>query len=78
MDSRLKDLYTIPERVVGQDSYLLDLSEQCAVFEERVRNIAYILPENQRQTIEAYLDIRDELEFQSIKVAMQYGKNHLK
>ena len=78
MDGRLKDLYAIPERVVEQDVYLLDLSEQYAAFEERVRNIAYILPENQRQTIEAYLDIRDELEFQSIKVAMQYGKNHLK
>jgi hypothetical protein len=27
--------------------------------------------------MEAYLDIRDELEFQSVKVAMQFGK-HLK
>lgn len=77
MDSRLKDIYTIPERVLEQDIYLLDLSEQCAVFEERVRNIAQALPEDQRQTIEVYLDLRDDLEFQSVKVAMQYGKQHL-
>ncbi len=78
MDSRLQELYAISERVVEQDVYLLDLSEQCAAFEERVRNIALTLPENQRQTIEVYLDIRDELEFQSVKAAMQYGKQHLK
>lgn len=78
MDSRLKDLYTIPERIVEQDIYLLDLSEQCAVFEERVRSIARALPEEQRQTIEVYLEIRDELELQSVKVAMQYGKHHLR
>ena len=77
MDSRLTDLYTIPERVVPQDIYLLDLSEQCAVLEERVRALAQSLPEDQRQTIEAFLEIRDELEYQSVKTAMAYGK-HLK
>ena len=77
MESRLSDIYRIPERVVPQDIYLLDLSEQCAVLEERVRALAHSLPEDQRQTIEAFLDLRDELEYQSGKCAMAYGK-HLK
>lgn len=77
MDDRLKNLYTIPERVVVQDIHLLDLSEQCAVLEDRVRGIARMLPQWERMTIEDFLDLRDELEFQSVKVAMQYGK-HLK
>ncbi|MBR7178394.1 MAG: hypothetical protein IKD27_02605 [Oscillospiraceae bacterium] len=77
MDSRLKDLYTIPHHVVEQDIYLLDLSEHCAVLEEKVRILAAALPMEQRSLIEAYLDIRDELEFQSVKIAMRFGK-HLK
>ena len=77
MDSRLKNLYTIPEQVVEQDIYLLDLSEQCAVLEERVRNLARTLPPKQRALLEDYLLLRDELEFQSVKIAMKFGK-HLK
>ena len=77
MDSRLENLYNIPAHVVEQDVYLLDLIEQCAVLEERVRDLACTLPTEQRCIIEAFLNIRDELEFQSVKVAMQYGK-HLK
>ena len=77
MDDRLKNLYTIPERVVVQDIHLLDLSEQCAVLEDRVRAIARRLPQRERMTIEDFLDLRDELEFHAVKVAMQYGK-HLK
>ena len=77
MNSSLKDLYTIPHHVVEQDVYLLDLSEQCAVMEDRVRGIAMTLPPKQREAIEAFLDLRDELEFQSVKAAMRFGK-HLK
>ena len=77
MDERLADLYHIPEYVLPQDLYLVDLSEQCARMEERVRDIASRLPPKEKQIIEAFLDIRDELEFQSVKVAMQFGK-HLK
>ena len=77
MDERLADLYRIPEHVLPQDIYLQDLSEQCARLEEQVRAIASLLPPKEQQIIEAFLDIRDELEFQSVKVAMQFGK-HLK
>ena len=74
MDSRLRDLYTIPNSVVEQDIYLLDLSEQCAVLEERVRSMMQTLPRDQRAVLEDYWQTRDELEFQTVKVAMQYGK----
>ena len=75
MDSRLKNLYTIPEQVVEQDIYLLDLSEQCAVLEERVRALACTLPPEQRALLEDFLNVRDELEFQSVKTAMKFGKH---
>ena len=77
MDDRLHDLSSIPESVLPQDIYLLDLSEQCTLLEMQVRSIAMTLPGKQRKIIEAFLDMRDELEYQSVKVAMQYGK-HLK
>lgn len=77
MDGRLEDLYTIPEGVLPQDIYLLDLSEQCARLEQQVKSIAQTLPTKQRHVIEAFLELRDELEFQSVKIAMRYGK-HLK
>lgn len=77
MDDRLAELYRIPEHVLPQDLYLMDLSEHCARLEERVLDIVSRLPRKQRETVEAYLQIRDELEFQSVKVAMQFGK-HLK
>lgn len=77
MDNRLQDLYHIPDHILPQDLYLLDLSEQCARLELRVRSIAQSLPPEQRQLLEDFLDLRDEMEFQSVKVAMQYGK-HLK
>ena len=74
MDERLADLYQIPEHVLPQDIYLQDLSEQCSRLEEQVRAIVSRLPRKQQQIMEAYLDIRDELEFQSVKVAMRFGK----
>lgn len=74
MNDSLKELYQIPERVVPQDGYLLDLAEQCARLEEQVREIADKLPREDREIWEDYLDMRDELEYQSVKTALRFSK----
>ena len=63
-------VYITASVVVG----LQYLSEQCAHLEEKVRTIAARLPANERQTIEAYIDLRDDLEVLCIKTAMRIKK----
>ena len=74
MDERLRDLYNIPQNCLPQDIYLMDLAEECAHMEERVRALLNRLPACDRELLESYLDIRDELEFQSIKTALRFSK----
>ena len=74
MHEKMKPLYSTPEWVVPQEVGLQYLSEQCAHLEEKVRTIAARLPANERQTIEAYIDLRDDLEVLCIKTAMRIKK----
>ena len=74
MDKRLIDLYQIPQSSLPQDIYLMDLAEECAHMEERVRALMVKLPARERELLESYLDIRDELEFQSVKTALRFSK----
>ena len=74
MDERLCDLYKIPQQSLPQDIYLMDLAEECAHMEERVRALMAKLPARDRELLEGYLDIRDELEFQSVKTALRFSK----
>lgn len=75
MNERLKDLYWMAEDVSPQDVYLLDLVEQCAHMEMRVREMMEKCSVHDRQILECYLDLRDELEFQTVKTALRYSKN---
>ncbi|MGN0999863.1 MAG: hypothetical protein ACI4PO_09950 [Faecousia sp.] len=75
MEERLKVLYRIPEKVLPQDVYLQDLAEQCAGLETRVRDIMEGLPAHDRQVPESYPDMRDELEYQTVKTALRFSKN---
>lgn len=52
----------------------MDLAEECAYMEERVRALMVKLPARDRELLESYLDIRDELEFQSVKTALRFSK----
>ena len=74
MDDRLRDLYTLPSCALPQDAYLLEISEHCARLEERLRSVAAKLNEQDRLIVESYIDMRDELEFQSVKAALKFGK----
>lgn len=74
MDERLNDLYKAPRQFVPQDVYLQDLAEQCACLEERVRTMAEKLSDEDRELLEGYLDLRDELEYQSVRTALRFSK----
>ena len=74
MNDGLKDLYRISKYTLPQDVYLMDLAEECANMEERVRKLMSRLPEQERKLLESYLDLRDELEYQSVKVALRFSK----
>ncbi len=74
MNERLYDIYRIPKQSSPQDLYLLDLAEQCAHLEIRVHKLMEGLTESDRETLKSYLDIRDELEYQSVKTALKFSK----
>ncbi len=70
MDHRLQDLYDLPP----QDMYLLELAEQCGRLEARLLDMMEQLPVEQMAVIESYIEIRNELDFQSVKRALKFGK----
>lgn len=78
MDQRLEVLYEIPNIADYEDTCLQTLRESCASLENQLQELSEQLPEHDRQIIEAYLNIRDELEFQSVKTALRWGKRHYK
>lgn len=78
MDDALLDFYKLPHISDYEDIRLLDLSEQCAALEDRVRTIAASLPEQDRQIIEGYLLTRNDLELETFKTALRWGKQHYK
>lgn len=78
MDQRLESLYELPNAADYEDVCLQALRERCITLEYQLRELSDSLPEHDRQIIEAYLDIRDELEFESVKTALRWGKRHYK
>lgn len=76
MDGQVADLYHLPDIEQYTDLHLLALSDDCSVLEEQVIQIAKSLPEKQRQIIDAYISIRNDLEFETVKTALRWGKAH--
>ncbi|MBE6923961.1 MAG: hypothetical protein E7466_01810 [Ruminococcaceae bacterium] len=74
MDNRLERLYHLPDIAQLEDVHLETLREHCAVLEERMSEIIGKLSLDEQQIIEAYLDIRNELKYQSVKTALKWGK----
>lgn len=78
LDGQTADLYRQPDIEKYEDLHLLDLSESCAMLEDRVHTIAQSLPDRQRQVIEAYISTRNDLEVETVKTALRWGKQHYK
>lgn len=78
MTEEISDLYKLPNIGKYEDIHLLDLSESCARLEEKVLALAKNLPDKQRGLIEAYISTRDDLEVETFKTALCWGKVHYK
>lgn len=78
MDERILDLYRVPGISQYEDIHLLTLSETCAVLEEKVFVIAETLSEKEKQIIREYINTRNDLEYESIKTALRWGKRNYK
>lgn len=76
MSDQLKDLYRMPNIDAYEDIHLLTLSENCAALEEQVSIIAKSLTNKEQNIIKAYIDMRNDLEFETVKTALQWGKRH--
>ncbi len=70
MNHRLQDLYDLPP----QELYLLELVEQCARLEARLIAASAEMSDKDRRLIESYIELKDELEFQSVKRALKFSR----
>ena len=78
MDERLLDLYRLPNIADYEDVHLLTLRENCAVLEDQVRDVLSRVSDHDRYILQAYIDMRNELEFETVKTALRWGKNSCK
>ena len=78
VDKVVGDFYRLPNMEEYAQINLLSLSENCAVLEEQVYEILKTLPQEQQQVIEAYIRTRDDLEVETMKAALRWGKQHYK
>ena len=76
MTEQIHDFSKLPYIREYEDLHLLTLSENCAWLEERLRAMAETLPEHQRQLIIDYIRSRDDLEVETFKAALRWGKRH--
>ena len=74
----IKDIYRLPDISEHEDLKLQTLMENCSVLEARLYEIVERLPEYERQIFEAYLDMRNDLEVETVKAALRLGKRHYK
>lgn len=70
MNERINNLYEFPDR---EDFALLELAEHCAALEERVLLLADKLSWEDRSVLEAWIDARNELEYQTVRKALRAG-----
>ena len=72
------NLYKLPDIEKYEDLHLLTLSENCATLEEQIYKLAKTLPPKDRHIIEAYINMRNDLEVETFKTALRWGKQHYK
>lgn len=75
MEDRLAELYHLPDITEFENVHLLTLRKHCASLEEKLYGVLERISDQDRQIIGAYIDMRDELELQSVKAALRWGKS---
>lgn len=76
MDDRITDLYKVPDIADYEDLHLLTLWESCAVLEDKLEAVKSRMSQQDRQLLEAYIDLRNDLEVETVKTALRWGKAH--
>lgn len=76
MNEPIMDFYKAPNISQYETLNLLSLSEHCAALEESVYRIIRFLPKEDQQTVEAYIQARNDLEVETFKAALRWGKQH--
>lgn len=78
MNKSIMDFYHLPDITAYEDMHLLDLAEECAALEEQIAQILLRISDLDRQILTRYIDARNDLEVQSFKTALRWGKRHYK
>lgn len=74
MHEQIQWLYRSARGFTDYEGYREELLIQCEELERRVMEILDTLPEQDRASIEGYFLARDELEFQTVRLAYLNGK----
>ncbi len=78
MDKEVINLYKLPDIEKYEDVHLLTLSENCAMLETQLLKLSQTLPDRSRLMIEDYIRTRNDLEVETFKTALRWGKVHYK
>ena len=76
MVEEMHNFYSLSNIDPYENIHLLDLSESCAALEEQVLKIAGTLSPVQQQIIIDYILTRNDLELETFKTALRWGKKH--
>lgn len=74
----LEDFYKLPNIAEYENICLQALSEQCNAYEEKVYAMLPHLSQQDRELLETYLSLRNDLEVETFKTALRWGKMHYK
>lgn len=78
MGDILADFYKLPNIAEYENICLQTLSEQCNAYEEKVYAMLPRLSQQDRELLETYLSLRNDLEVETFKTALRWGKMHYK
>ena len=74
MQDILEDFFNLPNIHKYENICLLTLSEQCSAYEEKVFALLQHLSPQDKETIETYIALRNDLEIETFKTALRWGK----
>ena len=75
MDDEILSFYRMSDIAKYEDIHLLSLRDNCAAMEDRLEAVKERMPEHDRQILECYLDIRNDLEYETFKTALRWGRD---
>ena len=76
MENGITDLYQLPNITEYEDVHLLTLWENCVSLEEQLEAVKDRMSDYDRQLLECYINMRNDLEQETVKAAIRWGKQH--